>query len=110
MFAVRRTLSNPDKLTQLIRELIDKKQIDPADIDENDSLDFLIHEGGAIDMVDAAYRFCRYEPGVHVTLSGTGDLAHLQANLSSFSRPSLPPEDVLKLRHIFRRVDSVSGN
>ena len=49
------------------------------------------------------------EPGVDVVLSGTGDLAHLQANVTAFSRPPLPVEALDRVWHIFRRVDSVSG-
>jgi aryl-alcohol dehydrogenase-like predicted oxidoreductase len=60
-------------------------------------------------LTDAAYRFCRYEPGTHVILSGTGNLDHLKANIESFSRPALPQEDLEKLKNIFAKVDSVSG-
>lgn len=109
MFAVRLALSRPERLNQVIAELIDRKQVDPSDIDEHDPLGFLVHEDGAVSLPDAAYRFCRYEPGTHVTLSGTGDSDHLKANIESFYRPPLPHEDRMKLEHIFRDVDSVSG-
>jgi len=109
MFAVRLALSRPERLNQVIAELIDRKQVDPSDIDESDPLGFLIHEGGAVSLPDAAYRFCRYEPGTHVTLSGTGNPNHLKVNIESFYRPPLPHEDRMKLEHIFRNVDSVSG-
>lgn len=109
MFAVRRALSRSERLTQVIKELIEKGQLNPDDIDQADPLGFLIHEGGAVSLPDAAYRFCRDEPGTHVILSGTGNPAHLQANLASFSRPPLPEADRLRLERIFRHVDSVSG-
>jgi aryl-alcohol dehydrogenase-like predicted oxidoreductase len=109
MFAVRRALSQPDRLQGVIQGLIETKQIDPADVDQADPLGFLIHEGGAVSLADAAYRFCRYEPGVHVTLSGTGNPAHLQANLASFARPPLPSTELQKAQYIFRCVDSISG-
>ena len=50
---------------------------------------------------DAAYRFCRDEPGVHVVLSGTGNAGHLDANLASFARPPLTQETRDRLIHIF---------
>lgn len=110
MFAVRLALSRPERLAEVIQELIEKGQVDAADIANTQSaLDFLIHEGGAVSVPDAAYRFFLAEPGAHVILSGTGNPAHLRANLESFTRPPLPPEDVQRLKHIFRRVDSVSG-
>jgi aryl-alcohol dehydrogenase-like predicted oxidoreductase len=109
MFAVRLAFSRPERLRQLIEELIRMKQVNPSHIDENDPLGFLIHEGGAVSMTDAAYRFCRYEPGTHVVLSGTGNLDHLKANVESFSRPALPQEDLKRLKNLFHNVDSVSG-
>ena len=110
MFPVRLALSKPERLKQITDEIIEKEQLDPSDIDMKNPLGFLIHEGGAINLVDAAYRFCNYEPGTHVILSGTGNIDHLKANIESFSRPPLPDEDVLKLKNIFRNVDSVSGH
>ena len=110
MFAVRLAFSNPDRLKEIIAELLQKHQLDPAEIDPDDPFGFLIHDGGAISLSDAAYRFCRDEPGTHVVLSGTGNAAHLRANIESFSRPPLPQEDVAKLRKLFQKVDSVSGH
>ena len=109
MFAVRLALSRPERLREVVQQLIASGQVDPADIDEDNALGFLVHEGGAVSVPDAAYRFCRYEPGTHVILSGTGNPEHLEANLKSFARPPLPPADVLELQRIFRRVDSVTG-
>ena len=109
MFAVRAAFSRPERLNQIINQLIEKSQINVSDIDETDPLGFLIHDGGAISLTDAAYRFCHYEPGTHVIFSGTGTPTHLEANIESFSRPSLPQEDSVKLRNIFQNVDSVTG-
>ena len=69
-----------------------------------------MHSEGAVNLVDAAYRFCRYEPGPHVILSGTGNSEHLKANIESFSRPPLPQKDVERIKKIFQNVDSVSGH
>ncbi len=110
MFAVRLALSRPKRLKQVLEELIKKKQIKSSDIDIKNPLNFLINEKGAKNLVDAAYRFCRYEPGTHVTLSGTGNQDHLKANIESFSRATLPQEDLIKLKKIFQDSDSVSGH
>lgn len=109
MFAVRLALSRPKRLKQCIDELIEKKQIDPSVINNKDPLNFLIHEKGAESLVDAAYRFCRYEPGTHVILSGTGNLDHLKENIKYILKPPLPEKDVIKLKNIFKNVDSISG-
>jgi len=119
MFAVRRALSRPEKLAEVLDELIAAGQVDPADLDRPDldrpdsdqahALDFLIHDSGAVSVPDAGYRFCRDEPGTHVILSGTGNPAHLHDNIESFYRPPLPDADRCRLAHIFRGVDSVTG-
>jgi len=109
MFAVRLALSRPKRLKQCIEELIEKGQVSISEIDNHNPLDFLIHKNGAKSLVDAAYRFCRYEPGIHITLSGTGNLSHLKDNLESILRPPLPEKDLIKLKKIFKNVDSISG-
>ena len=109
MFAVRRALSRAEKLAEVLAGLIAAGQMDPADPDLAHALDFLIHDGGAVSIPDAAYRFCRDEPGTHVILSGTGNPVHLQDNIESFYRPPLPDADHRRLEHIFRNVDSVTG-
>lgn len=110
MFAIRNALSRPERLREVIQELIDRGQLDPADIDGAAPLDFLLREGGAISVPDAAYRFGRDEPGTHVVLSGTGNADHVRANAESLARPPLPAEVVERLKHIFRNVDAVAGN
>lgn len=109
MFAVRRSLSQRDKLVEALQTLIDAGQLDPTEVDLTNPLGFVLEESDATSLVDAAYRFCRYEPGVHVVLSGTGNPAHLQANIESLSRPPLPEPVVQKLRHLFRNASAVTG-
>lgn len=109
MFAVRLALSRPKRLKECIRELIKNNQIDSSGINEQDPLGFLIQNGGAESMVDAAYRFCRYEPGTHVILSGTGNIDHLKENIKSILRSPLPKDDLIKLMKIFKNVDTISG-
>jgi aryl-alcohol dehydrogenase-like predicted oxidoreductase len=109
MFAVRLALSRPERLREVIDELVRAGQVNPGDVKGDALLDLVVHEGGAVSLPDAAYRFCRDEPGTHVVLVGTGNPDHLQANVASFSRPPLPPEDVIEIRRMFGRVDSVSG-
>lgn len=109
MFAVRLALSRPQRLKECINELIENKQLNPSEINIDDPLKFLIHEGGAESLVEAAYRFCRYEPGTHVILSGTGNIEHLKSNIQSLSKPPLPENDVERLKRIFKDVDSISG-
>ena len=110
MFAVRRALSRPEALRTLMQDLADQGLVDPAGYDPEDPLGFLLENGGAESIPDAAYRFCRWEPGVHVVLSGTGSVEHLRENAASLDRPPLRDADVERLKTLFARVDSVSGN
>ena len=108
MFAVRLALSKPDRLRETLRQLVARGEVDASEIDLADPLAFLL-DGGAASIPDAAYRFCRDEPGAHVVLSGTGNPRHLRANLESFARPALPGADTRRLRRIFRQARSVTG-
>jgi len=109
MFAVRLALSRPDRLKEVIQELIEAGELNPNEINVDDPFDFVLAESDATSLTDAAYRFCRDEPGTHVVLSGTGNPEHLKANIKSMARPALPQEVVAKLKHIFQRAVSVSG-
>ena len=110
MFALRRALSRPARLKEVIAELEGKGLVEPGACDSDDPLGFVVQEGKASSVPDAAYRYCRHEPGVHVVLTGTGKPEHLKANLDSLSRPALPAPTVKRLQEIFRKVDSITGN
>jgi hypothetical protein len=45
-----------------------------------------------------------------VILSGTGRVEHLRENCATLNAPPLPAPIVERLRKLFERVDSVSGN
>jgi aryl-alcohol dehydrogenase-like predicted oxidoreductase len=107
MFAVRKAFSQPKRLREVCRELRKKKLIDAAD---DEPLAFLLNDGAASSYVEAAYRFCRHEPGAHVILTGTGSAEHLKENIESINKPPLPEDAVKRLREIFKRVDCVTGN
>lgn len=110
MFAVRRALRSPENLHEMIADLHSQGLIDPDKHSAADIEALLGPAGGAESMQDAAYRFCRYEPGAHVTLSGTGSIPHLEANHQSLLRPPLPKETTQALQAVFAGIDSVSGN
>ena len=110
MFAVREALSHPDELKKVVGELIARGEVDAAKVDADDPLGFLAAAPGAPSVVEAAYRFCRHEPGAQVILTGTGDPEHLKANVDAILKPPLPAEVLARLEAIFGAVDSVSGN
>ncbi|HEY4940754.1 MAG TPA: aldo/keto reductase [Rhizomicrobium sp.] len=108
MFAVRRALSNPQGLKEALDQIDKAGQLDRAKLDAADPLGFL--KDGTEGVVDAAYRFCRHEPGIDIVLTGTGNVEHLQENVASITRGPLPAKLQAKLEELFGQVDSVSGN
>lgn len=104
MFAVRRALSQPEALRDLMEDLLAKGLLG-EEIDRDDPLGF-----PGPDLQEAAYRFCLWEPGVDVVLSGTGNLDHLRQNARALNEPPLSTEAQERLRRLFGRIDSVSGN
>lgn len=110
MFAVRRALSRPDALRDVVKQLADRGEINAGTVSADDPLGFVAAHPDVESPVEAAYRFCRHEPGAHVILTGTGDAEHLTENVRSILAPPLPAELQDPLRAIFGNVDSVSGN
>lgn len=110
MFAVRRALSRPEALRECLDRLVAEGHRELAGLDREDPLGFLIHPEGAENLTDAAYRFARHEPGIDCVLFGTGKPDHVRQNIASILRPPLPDADLDRLKTLFGRVDSESGN
>jgi len=108
MFAVRRALSSPEGLKEALDTIAKAGQLDRSKLEPADPLGFLREDSEGI--VDAAYRFCRHEPGIDVVLTGTGNVEHLKENVASINRGPLPTKMLAKLEELFGQVDSVSGN
>jgi aryl-alcohol dehydrogenase-like predicted oxidoreductase len=81
MFAVRSIFAKPERVAVAMREAAAKGQVEKWLGQTAEPLAFLIHEGGASNITEAAYRFVRHEPGVDVVLFGTGDAGHLRTNI-----------------------------
>jgi aryl-alcohol dehydrogenase-like predicted oxidoreductase len=107
MFVVRNIFSRPGVLRETVEQLIREGGLPESFRNQAAPLDFLIHEGGASSLTDAAYRFARHEPGADVVLFGTGDEAHLRRNIESLLKPPLPPADVEKLYRLFGHLHGV---
>jgi aryl-alcohol dehydrogenase-like predicted oxidoreductase len=110
MFAVRRALSSPAAARAVVDELIAAGAVDGTLVNREDPLDFVTAHPEVDSLIQAAYRFCRYEPGAHVILTGTGSADHLRANVNAILAPPLPVEIGARLAGLFGSVDSVSGN
>jgi hypothetical protein len=107
MFAVRSIFARPAQLAAALRELAAAGQVPAWLAESDDPLGFLVHPGGADSLTDAAYRFARHEPGVDVVLFGTGDVAHVRANIESILKPPLPAADRARLAELFGHLRGV---
>ena len=109
MFAVRQALSNPEQLKIDISRILENKQANPELMASHGTLEFLVNEKAAGSIMEAAYRFCSNTPGIHITLTGTGNLDHLTGNIKAIQMPALPENILVKLDMMFGNVDCVSG-
>jgi aryl-alcohol dehydrogenase-like predicted oxidoreductase len=109
MFAVRSIFADPPRIAREMKELAAKGLVEKWLGETDDPLGFLVHEGGAGSIIEAAYRFVRHEPGVDVVLFGTGDAAHLRSNVASLLKPPLPQADRDKLAKLFGHLTSGTG-
>ena len=110
MFAVRRAISQPDALKALVADLVAKGELSAGAVNKNDPLDFVREAPGVKSEIEAAYRFCRHEPGAEVILTGTSSVDHLKENIAAILAPKLPASLLGRLESVFGEVDSVSGN
>jgi aryl-alcohol dehydrogenase-like predicted oxidoreductase len=104
MFAVRSIFADPPRVKREMAALAAKGLVEKWLGEADDPLGFLIREGGAASLTEAAYRFARHEPGVDVVLFGTGDAGHLRANTEALLKPPLPEADRATLAKLFRHL------
>ena len=107
MFVVRNIFSVPGRLQAEIKGQVDAGKLPAALADDKEPLNFLIHEGGAQSLIDAAYRYVRHEPGCNVILFGTSDARHMDTNVASILRPPLPEADRVRLAKVFGHLEGV---
>lgn len=107
MFVVRNIFSVPGRLQETMQKLAADGKVPDWLAESDNPLDFLVHDGGAASVIDAAYRYVRHEPGADVVLFGTSRVEHLEANIASLLKPPLPPEDTDKLAQLFGHLRGV---
>jgi L-galactose dehydrogenase len=107
MFAVRGIFAQPERLKNEVRALAADGLLPKWLGDLPEPLSFLVHEGGANSIIDAAYRFVRDEPGVDVVLFGTSDPHHLRENIASLTKPPLSTADRQQIVTLFGHLVGV---
>lgn len=109
MFAVRNTLGSIAAAQALLLRLAADGKISVEDANDQTLFAQLLAATDSGSLTEAAYRFCRHEPGNHVILSGTGNIDHLNDNMKALSKPPLADELLGRLEALFGHIDSVSG-
>ncbi len=100
MVAVRRALSQPDFLQEIIRQAKTEGRIAADALTDKGPLDWLI--GTDTPSIPAAgYRYVRTHPAISTVLSGTCNPDHLKDNVKAILGPELPQEIMGRLRSIF---------
>ena len=107
MFVVRNIFSNAAYRRDVLAKLVEQGQLDVSILSKGDPLEFLVSEGGAQSITDAAYRYARHEQGADVILFGTGNMAHVKDNVASILRPALPPAIIEQLHASFGHLTGV---
>lgn len=107
MFVVRNLFSNAAYRRDIFAKLVEQGDLDASIVGDGDPLGFLVAEGAAESITDAAYRYARHEQGVDVVLFGTGNSAHVKDNVDSILRPPLPPPVIERLHASFGHLTGV---
>jgi aryl-alcohol dehydrogenase-like predicted oxidoreductase len=107
MFVVRNIFSNAEYRHDIFAKLVEQGELDAATLADGDPLGFLVADGAAQSITDAAYRYARHTQGVDVVLFGTGNKAHVRDNVESILRPPLPPAVIERLHASFGHLKGV---
>lgn len=110
MFAVRRALATEEGIQEVVNKLIEAGEIDATTLNGDHGLRFVNEHPDVNSLTEAAYRFCRHEPGADVILTGTGSKAHLEDNISAIMAGPLPDDILSRLQQTFGKGTSATGN
>jgi aryl-alcohol dehydrogenase-like predicted oxidoreductase len=107
MFVVRNLFSQDAYRRDTFASLVEEGLLDRSILADGDPLAFLVADGAAQSITDAAYRYARHEQGADVILFGTGNKAHVKDNVDSILRPALPPAIIDRLHASFGHLSGV---
>ena len=110
IFTVRNVFSNPSRLAEVIAELMHAGLVDGGQLRSQEPLGWLVADGVAESMIEAAYRYAAYTPGVTSVMCGSVDAAHLADNIRAVHRGPLPAPIAARLTELFGRVAVPIGN
>ncbi|MEO7652321.1 MAG: aldo/keto reductase [Bryobacteraceae bacterium] len=110
VFTVRKVFSQPDRLREVIRDLVTRGLVDAAEVAGNDPLGWLAGDGRAGSLIEAAYRYVAFTSPVTSVMNGTLDINELEENARNIAKGPLPGELVERLRRVFGHISEPIGN
>ena len=110
IFTVRNLFWNPKRLREVLADLAGRGLLHHEATGNADPLGWLVEEGIAGSLVEAAYRFAAYTPGVTSVMCGTLDIGELEQDVAFLDKGGLPPQAIRRLRDTFGHIAEPIGN
>lgn len=101
MASVRTSLRTPAEAVGCIGRFIEEGLLDMAPTSEADPLGLGAARQPVPSQTRAAYQFAAAHPAVSTVLIGTGNVAHLRANVADLMAPGLSPEQMAYLESTY---------
>ena len=105
MAPVRQTLTRESDRNAIFDRWREDGTVDVDSLDANDPFGWLLHDG-VESVIDAGYRFAAMNSGISTVITGTANIAHLQANVKSLEAATLDESDYERLLNVFGNSDA----
>ena len=106
IFTVRNVFRDPRRLAEVVTDLQDRGIL-PADLDAGDPFGWLPDVDS---LVEAAYRYAAYAPGVSTVMCGTVTLEKVAADIGYLAQGPLADESIARLERAFGHIAEAIGN
>lgn len=110
IFTVRRVFGVPGRLDEVLADLIQRNVVKEDAIDLNHPLAFLLENGEAGSLIEAAYRYAAYTSGVTTVMNGANEIPWLEENVRNIQKGPISELNRQRLREIFANVHEAIGN
>ena len=100
IYTVRNAFSIPGRLEEVVAELKQDGLLSEDSVPAKNPLGWLLDDEEP-SLVSAAYRFSAANDAMTTIMTGTIDIAHLEANVRTIEKPPLPVEKQARLRELF---------
>lgn len=110
IFTVRRVFSVPGRLEEVLNDLKQRGVVSPTAVSDANPLGWIVAEGAADSLIEAAYRYAAYTEGVNTVMNGSTNPAMLESNIASIHKGPLDAAVRDRLATIFGAVEEAIGN